>query len=216
MSLFKLDDDADARERILRVSLRLFTEHGFAGVSTRQICQAVGVKQPSLYYHFGNKEGLYLAALQLWFHDVGNRIYQAIEQGTSLHERLHQVAIIFWSGEVGDFQAMQHDALDSLSESHQHLLINAILHSVVIPIVTTLQQGIDAGELPAASRIDVLTEMYWAMIFGIGSTYQRGSVMPPPLENGGIISFFLAGAKGVHATEFAKWPTFPYNTSSQP
>lgn len=44
------------RERILRVSSRLFFEVGFEGAGTRAIAEAVGIRQPSLFYHFSNKE----------------------------------------------------------------------------------------------------------------------------------------------------------------
>ncbi|WP_423058578.1 TetR/AcrR family transcriptional regulator [Brevibacterium linens] len=44
------------RERILRASSRLFFEVGFEGAGTRAIADAVGIRQPSLFYHFSNKE----------------------------------------------------------------------------------------------------------------------------------------------------------------
>ena len=59
-------DDRDSRERLLQEAERLFMAHGFAAVSTREICTAAGVKQPSLYHHFGSKEALYLAVVQRW------------------------------------------------------------------------------------------------------------------------------------------------------
>lgn len=42
----------ERREQILDVALQLFAQHGMAHVSTRQIAQAVGISQPSLYAHF--------------------------------------------------------------------------------------------------------------------------------------------------------------------
>lgn len=42
----------ERREQILQVALQLFAQHGMAHVSTRQIAQAVGISQPSLYAHF--------------------------------------------------------------------------------------------------------------------------------------------------------------------
>lgn len=44
----------DRREQILDVALQLFAQHGMAQVSTRQIAQAVGISQPSLYAHFAS------------------------------------------------------------------------------------------------------------------------------------------------------------------
>jgi AcrR family transcriptional regulator len=43
------------RERILVESSRLFATRGFLGTSTRDIASAVGIRQPSVYSHFGSK-----------------------------------------------------------------------------------------------------------------------------------------------------------------
>lgn len=46
----------ERREEILAASLRLFGERGVHGVSTRQIAQAVGISQPTLYAYFPSKD----------------------------------------------------------------------------------------------------------------------------------------------------------------
>lgn len=53
------------REKILRSAENLFGEHGFDGVSVRQIALAAGVPVALINYHFGGKEGLYRAIFQL-------------------------------------------------------------------------------------------------------------------------------------------------------
>lgn len=44
------------REQVLEAAARLFTSRGFAGTSTREIAEAVGIRQASLYYHFAGKD----------------------------------------------------------------------------------------------------------------------------------------------------------------
>ncbi len=60
----------DTREKILKASATLFSEHGYAGTSTRDIATAVGISQPGLYRHFPTKADIYLAlaeeVLQPW------------------------------------------------------------------------------------------------------------------------------------------------------
>ncbi|NJM08562.1 TetR/AcrR family transcriptional regulator, partial [Candidatus Gracilibacteria bacterium] len=54
-----------ARERVLQVAERLFMERGYTGVSMREIADALGIKQPALYYHAPEgKHQLYLAVLE--------------------------------------------------------------------------------------------------------------------------------------------------------
>ncbi|WP_233578745.1 TetR/AcrR family transcriptional regulator [Tautonia sociabilis] len=54
---------SDAAREILRVAARLFAARGYDATSVREIVEAAGVTKPTLYYHFGNKEGLAQALL---------------------------------------------------------------------------------------------------------------------------------------------------------
>lgn len=48
---------------IAREAARLFAEQGYDATPVRAIAQAAGVTKPTLYYHFGSKEGLAQAVL---------------------------------------------------------------------------------------------------------------------------------------------------------
>ena len=52
-----------SRERILRVATELFARHGYTGVSMRQLGEAAGLDNSSLYRHFPDKRSLAAAAL---------------------------------------------------------------------------------------------------------------------------------------------------------
>lgn len=52
------------RDEILDAAGRLFTTRGFAGTSTREIAEKVGIRQASLYYHFAGKDELLAALLE--------------------------------------------------------------------------------------------------------------------------------------------------------
>lgn len=51
------------RQRILREASMLFAARGYAGTSTREIATAVGIRQPSLFHHFGSKQDMMVALL---------------------------------------------------------------------------------------------------------------------------------------------------------
>lgn len=58
-------DVRSTRDLILDAAERRFAEHGFAGVSVREIAADAGLKnQASLYHHFKNKEALYESTLR--------------------------------------------------------------------------------------------------------------------------------------------------------
>jgi TetR/AcrR family transcriptional regulator, regulator of cefoperazone and chloramphenicol sensitivity len=54
----------EAKVRLLEAAEDHFGDHGFAGASLRSICQSAGVNLASVKYYFGDKEGLYIAAVK--------------------------------------------------------------------------------------------------------------------------------------------------------
>ncbi len=48
----------NTKERILYISLELFAQKGFSGVSVRDIASKVGVRESALYKHFKNKQDI--------------------------------------------------------------------------------------------------------------------------------------------------------------
>lgn len=79
---------APLRERILAEATRLFGERGYAATSVREVAEAAGCTKPALYYHFGSKESLFLAALRAET-DALNRLVEApIAEETSVRDHL--------------------------------------------------------------------------------------------------------------------------------
>jgi len=52
------------REALLRAAVEVFAREGFHAAGMRTLSQASGVNQALIGYHFGNKEGLYLAVFE--------------------------------------------------------------------------------------------------------------------------------------------------------
>ena len=48
-------EEGGTRQQILVHAARLFGRHGYHGTTTREIADAVGIRQPSLFYHFSAK-----------------------------------------------------------------------------------------------------------------------------------------------------------------
>jgi AcrR family transcriptional regulator len=53
----------ERRLQILRVAVRLFSQHGFRGTTTKEIAQAAGISEAMVFRHFATKEELYAAIL---------------------------------------------------------------------------------------------------------------------------------------------------------
>jgi AcrR family transcriptional regulator len=55
----------DAKTRILDAAAELLSRSADAEISTREVCDAAGITVPALYHHFGDKEGLLSAVVDL-------------------------------------------------------------------------------------------------------------------------------------------------------
>jgi AcrR family transcriptional regulator len=53
----------ERRQQIVLVALRLFSERGFRGTTTKEIAQAAGVSEAIIFRHFATKQELYSAIL---------------------------------------------------------------------------------------------------------------------------------------------------------
>ena len=53
------------KERITEEALKLFAEHGYKGTSVKQIADAVGIKDASLYKHFDSKQEIFQSIVEL-------------------------------------------------------------------------------------------------------------------------------------------------------
>lgn len=57
-------DEDGTRDRILAVALQEFSRHGLSGARIDAIAAESGLNKGMIYYHFGSKEDLYVAALE--------------------------------------------------------------------------------------------------------------------------------------------------------
>ena len=54
---------SDRKKQLLEIAMRLFSEQGFDGTSTREIAEAAGVNEALIFRHFHTKEDLFWAVL---------------------------------------------------------------------------------------------------------------------------------------------------------
>ncbi len=71
---------SDTRQKILDVSLELFSQNGYSAVSIRDICKQVNIKESTIYYHYKNKQAIF-----------DELLYQFEKKATMLMEKLEQM-----------------------------------------------------------------------------------------------------------------------------
>ncbi len=78
----------------IKIARKEFIEHGYAKASTERIVEESGMARGSLYYHYGNKQGIFEAVYKQITdeiaEDIGNQIaehddpFEALKQGCHL------------------------------------------------------------------------------------------------------------------------------------
>jgi len=77
------------RAALLDAALEEFAANGFAGATVRDIAQRAGVSKDLVAYHFGGKDGLYLAVQQAWLRREGGFADPGLPLGELLARYLH-------------------------------------------------------------------------------------------------------------------------------
>ncbi|QIV86149.1 TetR/AcrR family transcriptional regulator [Glutamicibacter mishrai] len=89
------NDQLPPKTRLLRAATELLANAGSEPVSTRQITKLAGVTAPTLYHHFGDKEGLFNAVVTAGFEE-----YLAGERAIDLDSNPIEDIRRLWDGHV--------------------------------------------------------------------------------------------------------------------
>ena len=63
-----MSDRRDTKRRLLETASLVFAGKGYRGATVQDLCRAAGVNVAAVSYHYGSKDGLYLA---VWKHAEG-------------------------------------------------------------------------------------------------------------------------------------------------
>jgi AcrR family transcriptional regulator len=83
-------DGDRTRAALLDAAMEEFAAKGFAGARVRDIAQRAGVGKDLIAYHFGGKDGLYLAVQQAWLRREDGFADPALPLGELLARYLHE------------------------------------------------------------------------------------------------------------------------------
>jgi AcrR family transcriptional regulator len=73
----------ERRQAIIQSAIRLFSEKGFRGTTTRELAADVGVSEPVIYQHFATKKDLYAAIIESKSREVSDEMDCCRDDGKS-------------------------------------------------------------------------------------------------------------------------------------
>src|SRR5512143_2441738 len=144
-----MHSDNSGRDAILDTSAKLFSQQGYNGVSIRDIAQACGMTNAALYYHFKNKEDLFLAMLQRDHEQTLIALREAASGPGDLREDLKRLIACYANitcQRRQSFQTLRRD-LSNVEAVRGHKLFTEMRSSVMRPLEERLTQAQAEGEI---------------------------------------------------------------------
>ena len=142
----KTVDWTSTRGRILLAASVLFAQRGYFGTSTRDIAEAVQIRQPSLFHHFQAKHEVFRALVELDLGPSIDRMSQRLGENSTWAEKLH-LGIACDVREIlvqpFDARGLYQDAVLALDEFEAEREGIALFHD---QLETVVDGGCDAGE----------------------------------------------------------------------
>ena len=154
------ESTASGRQRILEQAQRLFTAHGYDGVSIRDIAQACGMSNAVLYYHFGSKRNLYFEVLREHISTLSRLLQEAGAIAGSCRERLANMARAY-AQMILEYQDTVQLLLRDLAQFEWEEVMRMLPDlqpRTPSAVATVLEEGIASGEVREMDtrRVDIL------------------------------------------------------------
>jgi AcrR family transcriptional regulator len=137
-----------SRAAILKAAQHLFMQDGFRGISMRQIAEAVGVTKAALYYHFHDKEELYVAVVEQYLLAMSSLIDQVVATHAGTREQVSELVrlILTQPPEERSVIRLASQELGNISPQNRARFLALYHDRFVGRIAALLQAGMERGE----------------------------------------------------------------------
>lgn len=174
------NDQETMRIRILNQATRLFVASGYSAISMREIAEAVGISKAGLYYHFKDKEDLFIAILKDNLTEIGRIVAESRQSASDAYTRIRTMITRIFD------QPPQQRAVIRLASQEMGNInpqvrtqFNTLYHEEFIgQIESILQEGIDHSELrpnPPAITCWILLGMMYPFFYSDPSRKEQSS-----------------------------------------
>ena len=167
--------DTAKREAILAAASRAFFDSGFAATSIEQVAADAGVSKVTVYNHFGDKRGLFAAAVECECEKMRDQFAVAPDMRGSLRERLTAIGeamVAFLSRP----EMVQFERRIAAETAHEPALGAAFLaagpHRMKAAFAGLMRAMNEAGEVDIGD-VDLAVEQFASMCKGMGDLERR-------------------------------------------
>ncbi|WP_137892866.1 TetR family transcriptional regulator [Ramlibacter sp. 2FC] len=159
------------RDSLLRAAIKVFSKQGLDGGSVEQISKAAKSYDRMIYYYFGNKEGLYLAALEeiyRRFNDAESALELNLEQPVASLQAVVRFILNYYR------KNPEFVALLNTENMHRGKHIGKSLRAreYSSPAIGVIEQLLKSGAAQGMFRNDLSARDLYLMIAALGYFYQ--------------------------------------------
>jgi len=140
----------DTREAILTAARDAFAERGFDGASIRAIAAAAGVDPALVHHYFGNKDQLFLAAIEAPINPAEMLERVAAGDRSDVGERLVRTLLSVWDSPAGSAAiALIRSAVanDAMAKLVRQFIVDRLVRGALV------RMGVDKAEAPLRATL---------------------------------------------------------------
>src|SRR5215471_20115295 len=187
------ESDAPAKREILRAAMKLFSEHGLAATTIRDIAKESGYTNPALYKHFVSKEELALYLFETSHRRLWSRCHAAVGSAKDFDGKLEH-----YIGEVLSLVDEHPEAMAYLSENARVLWPKAgpaVRRHTMIALARSLMDSAPRAAKGRAVHPDVAAASLQGTLAELARMIQVGAVRGPALTwKTQVVKFFRKSA----------------------
>jgi AcrR family transcriptional regulator len=134
------------KQAILDAAQDLFAQHGYEGLSIRDLADRCGLAKATIYHHFADKQALFLSVLERDTQLVHDRLLEAAASEQNPPAKLRAV-IYTYCTLMSERRSILLCTLREIGgiEAHIREFISQRRASILGPVVTILAEGMAAG-----------------------------------------------------------------------
>jgi len=163
------------KQRVLEAAQSLFTEGSYADIGVAQILERAGVQAPTLYHHFGDKEGLFVVWAESAFQTIEEAIV-AHAGGSNTIEALTRYGAALLSTLNFDVQQILRDAVRLQRPESCDRVYGAYMRVVYEPLATILVQAVATGEF-RNEPVGQLNDVFLGGLLALRSSHFNGDCL---------------------------------------
>jgi AcrR family transcriptional regulator len=140
----------DTREAILTAAREAFAERGFDGASIRSIAAGAGVDPALVHHYFGNKDQLFLAAIDAPINPAELLDRVAGGDRADVGDRLVRTLLSVWDSPAGSAAiALVRSAVgnDAMAKLMRQFIVDRLVRGAVV------RMGVDRAEAPLRATL---------------------------------------------------------------